>query len=48
LRHRAAPRREEWNPFGAPLAIMLTCVVGGLGTVYAAYSLQMSKWTPPK
>jgi hypothetical protein len=48
LRHRAAPRREEWNPFGAPLAIMLTCVVGGLGTVYAAYSLQMSKWTQPK
>ncbi len=38
---------EEWNPFGPPLAMLLTIVVGGFGTVYAAYSLQMSKWTPP-
>jgi hypothetical protein len=38
---------EEWNPFGAPLAILVTVVGGGTAIIYSAYSLQMSKWTPP-
>ena len=39
---------EEWNPFGPPLAILVTVVGGGTAIIYTAYSLQMSKWTQPK
>lgn len=38
---------EEWNPFGAPLAILLTVVGGGTAIIVFAVKLQLSKWTPP-
>jgi hypothetical protein len=33
-----------YNATGAPLAVFAFVVVGGLGTIYTAYSLQMGKW----
>ena len=31
---------------GPPLYILTTCLGAGLGLVYVAYALQMSKFTP--